>query len=86
MREFHVEHWFHIKDLGDVAEVRNDEEFERDRGHMMGEKVSLDGVVYTIKGIESYCITPIPKGSPIGLLIAEPRDTSNPASEPEAKP
>lgn len=73
MREFHVEEWFHIKGRGDVAAVRNDEEFERDTGHLIGEKVMLDGVVYTVKGVESHAITPIRKGAPIALLIAEPR-------------
>lgn len=67
--------WFHLKGRGDIACVLNDQDFDNDGSfHMVGEKVLIDGHVYTVKGVETWCILHIGKGQPIGLLLAEPRE------------
>ena len=73
VREFKADDWWHIKGRGDVASVRNDEEYENGCRHLIGEKVSIDGHVYTVKGVEAPCIQTIRKGVVIGLLVHEPR-------------
>lgn len=69
MRSYHANDWFDIKGRGRVAEVRNDEEFQRDKGHLIGEVVEIDGKQYKVLGVESYALATIRKGSPIGLLV-----------------
>lgn len=82
MREFKALDWYHLKGRGDVACVLNDEDFENDgRHHMIDEKVLIDGHVYTVKGVETFAILHIRKGSSIGLLLAEPRRTDDAACE-----
>lgn len=75
MRHFTAEAWYKVAGRGDVASVRNDEEYENGKGHLVGEKVLIDGQVYTVKGVEAYCLMTIRRGSPIGLLVAERRST-----------
>jgi hypothetical protein len=71
MREFKAENWWRAIGRGDVASVINDEDFEKDECHLFGEKVLIDGHVYTVKGVEAHCLQTIRKGSPISLLVAE---------------
>ena len=68
--------WFHIAGRGDVASVSNDEDYENDRGYLVGEQVLIDGVIYTVKGVEAWALRIIVKGAPIGLLVKEPRQIS----------
>lgn len=73
MRSFKVLDWFHIKDRGDVASVLNDADYENNTGHLIDERVLLDGVPYTVKGVEAWALQTIRKGALIGLLVAETR-------------
>ena len=72
MRSFHAEDWYRIAGRGDVATVINDEDFENGTGHMQGERVFIDGALYVVKGICCWATFRIPKGAPIGLLVAPP--------------
>lgn len=69
MRKFTAEGWFDITGRGRVASVRNDEDFDRDTKHLIGERVEIDGAVYEVLGVESYALQTIRKGMPIGLLV-----------------
>lgn len=71
MKIFTNAEWFHIKDRGDVASVRSEERIEK-VGNWQAEHFSeamIDGVVYKIKGVESYAIDHISIGHPVGLLV-----------------
>lgn len=71
MKTFTNAEWFHIKGRGDVACVRSDAHIDK-TGDWQSEHFSeamIDGVIYKIKGVESYAIAWISKGHPIGLLV-----------------
>lgn len=74
MRQFKAQSWFHIKGRGHVVSVINDEDFEKDSHHLLGEQVSIDGVIYTVKGVEAYCLQTVRKGASIGLLVVDTDD------------
>lgn len=74
MRKYRAEGWYQIKNLGWSAAVINDERFEKDTGHLIGEQVEIDGHVYTVKAVGCWCIQFIRVGAPIDLLIeGEPK-------------
>jgi hypothetical protein len=77
MREYKAVDWHRVTGRGDVANVLNDEEYENGKSHLIGEKVLIDGQVYTVAGVEAFALRIIPKGSPIGLLVREPRSISD---------
>ena len=69
MRQFSAESWFDIKGRGRVATVANDERFAKDSRHLIGEVVSIDGVMYKVRGVEANALAEIRVGSMIGLLV-----------------
>lgn len=69
MRRYQALDWFDIKGRGRVASVSNDEAFERDAAHLIGEVVEIDGAQYKVLGVESWALQTIRKGAPIGLLV-----------------
>ena len=85
MKIFTNAEWFHIKGHGDVASVRSAERIQK-VGDWQKEHFSeamIDGVVYKIKGVESYAIDHISIGHPIGLLVEGGRRTVETDSEPK---
>ncbi len=82
MKTFTNAEWFNIKDRGDVASVRSDEHIDK-LDNWQAEHFSeamIDGVIYKIKGVESYAITWISKGHPIGLLVEGGRRSASDAA------
>jgi hypothetical protein len=68
MRKFKARGWYDMKS-GLVASVFNDEDYERDTKHLIGEIVSIDGQTYKVRGVESDAIQTIRTGMPIGLWV-----------------
>jgi hypothetical protein len=81
VRSYTATGWFHIKGRGDVAAVVNDEEFQRDTQHLIGERVMIDGNVYTVVGVETFCLEWIREGAPISLLVKEGRVVAHPGED-----
>lgn len=67
---------FDIAGRGHVITVTNDKDRPRSDDGLLGNHVDIDGVIYKVRGVESYCIDPIRKGSPVGLLV-KPMEVSN---------
>lgn len=67
---FHTDvEWFQLQNRGDVASVRIDRDCDRDKLLDTFRRVIIEGKEYDVKDIESNAITPIRKGSRIGLLV-----------------
>jgi len=60
---------FEIKNRGKVFMVINDKDRFKSDNDLIGCEVIIDGVIYRVKGIESFAIENIKKGNPIGLLV-----------------
>lgn len=63
---------FNIEKWGKVVLVYCDKDRDRtELANLVGTDVLIDGLEHTIKGVESYALPTIRKGTPIGLLIDE---------------
>lgn len=72
MLKFHAEDWFEIAGRGRVASVRNPQRYDREACPYIGQVVEIDGERFTVLGVESFAISPIREGAPIGLLVGPP--------------
>lgn len=60
---------FEINGRGKVFVVENDKDRDRDKNDLLGSEVTIDGVNYKVRGVESFAIHKIRKGQKIGLLV-----------------
>ena len=56
---------------GRVITVVNDKPRDRNDDGLKGNLVEIDGEVFLVKGVESFAVTPIRKGTEIGLLVEQ---------------
>lgn len=66
---FTVVEWFPMTGRGDVATVYLDRDCEKNKLRETFKRVVLDGKEYDVKGVESWCLHTIRRGSLIGLLV-----------------
>lgn len=55
----------------DVYEVRNDERFDRDKGHLIGETVLIDSEQRKVIGVDCWALQTIREDAPIGLMVED---------------
>lgn len=72
-RSFHAIAWIEIKGRGRLAQVDCPFDWNKEdpSQNMIGDEVLIDGKLYRVKGIESWAVTHISRGAPIGLLVEE---------------
>ena len=72
--EFHAEDTFQIAGRGTVHVVRCPGDCPREKlADMIGREATIDGTVYTVRGIERFAVPLIRAGMPIGLMV-EPKE------------
>lgn len=78
MLTFKADDWYEIKDRGQVAAIGMLPEafYEQyyDPDELKGELVEIDGKVYKVEGVESFCIyrsIDFPYRHSVGLLVTE---------------
>lgn len=60
---------YNIMGKGKVFIVENDKDRIRDNNDLIGSEVTIDGVNYKVRAVESFALLIIAKGQKIGLLI-----------------
>ena len=74
-RSFSADDWVYIPGRGWAAITQCPEYWDKNlppNGWGLGDEVLIDGRLYTVRGIESYAMPSLSKGTPIGLLVGDP--------------